>query len=111
MQAEDVGREPYRVDAVDMSRPPPCAVAAFHVAPEKAGAFACKDTGIGEAAAATVVHAEQHAGVDPLRSAIFQDLSLFPHMTVAENVAYGLAQAPVIGGRGEPGRLAECCGE
>jgi hypothetical protein len=33
-------------------------------APEKAGTFRCKDTGIGEAAAATVGHAEQHAAVD-----------------------------------------------
>jgi hypothetical protein len=47
-----------------MSPPAPRAVAAFHAAPEKAGTFPCKDTGIGEAAAATVVHTEQHDAVD-----------------------------------------------
>jgi hypothetical protein len=33
----------------------------FTAASEKAGTFRCKDTGIGEAVAATVVYAEQHA--------------------------------------------------
>ena len=49
---------------VQISRLAPRAVAAFHDAPKKAGTFRCKDTGIGEAVAATVVHAEQHAAVD-----------------------------------------------
>lgn len=57
------GPRAYHVDAVHMSRPAPRAVAAFHAVPEKAGTFQCKDTGIAEAAAATVVHAEQHAAV------------------------------------------------
>src|SRR5271157_3292117 len=52
------GPRAYGVDALLMSRPAPRAVTTFH------GAFRCKDIGIGEAAAAMVVHAEQHAAVD-----------------------------------------------
>jgi len=40
------------------------AVVAFYAAPEKAGTLRCRDTGIGEAAAARVVLVEQHAAVD-----------------------------------------------
>ena len=40
------GPRAYRVRAVHMSPPAPRAVAAFHAAPEKAGTFGCKDTGI-----------------------------------------------------------------
>jgi hypothetical protein len=58
------GPRAYRVDTVHMSRPGPRTIAAFHVAPEKAGTFRCGDTGIGEAAAATVVQVEQHVAVD-----------------------------------------------
>jgi phosphoglycerate-specific signal transduction histidine kinase len=57
---ETWAKRAYRVDVVHMSRPAPRAVAAFHAAPEKAGTFRCKDTGIGEAAAVAVVQAEQH---------------------------------------------------
>lgn len=38
--------------------------ATFHAAHEKAGTFRCKDTGIGKAAGATVVHAGQRAAID-----------------------------------------------
>jgi hypothetical protein len=52
------GPRAYGVDALLMSRPAPGAVAAFH------GAFRCKGIGVGEAATAMVVHAEQRAAVD-----------------------------------------------
>lgn len=58
-------------------------------------------------------HIEIH-GVDVTRlppferdvNTVFQDYALFPHMTVAENVAYGL-QAKQISKRDIPGRVAE----
>jgi ATPase subunit of ABC transporter with duplicated ATPase domains len=70
-----------------MSRPAPRAVAAFHAAPEKTGTFQRKDTGIGEAATAMVVHAEQHAALDRFGSPNQQgDRMSFPAAIVLDRV-------------------------